>query len=125
MIDYPVMLDYQLAAGWMSDYLAALAKGQAVGRMCDDCRKVSFPPERVCSCKCVNGSWQPLSGMADIEWRCDGLDGSFGLVHFHGADSRSLAILHEIPEADNCGQLIPATGNLPAICLGQAEGGQR
>jgi hypothetical protein len=122
MIDHVLTLNYRLQPGWMAQFTDALQRGQAMALRCTGCQKVSFPPVRTCDCGETRQDWTKLAGTADIQYRCDGLDGDFALVRFHGADTMSVVRLEGFEQVLNesgmpCGELRPLTGTLPALVL--------
>jgi hypothetical protein len=118
MAEYSLNLDYPMAAGWLADFVTGLAKGRAIARQCSACSKTSFPPERVCSCGSDAGSWQQLDGRAQIEWRTSGSDGSFALVQFVGADTRTLVALDNVPGDAKMVRLKISSDALGGLCVG-------
>jgi len=108
-IDYRLTLDYQLQTGWLEPFIHGLIQGNAVARRCSACKKITFPPIRVCACHHAQGDWVELSGKAEIAYRSEGADGSFALVQFEGADTKTVVRL----KANAVGYLqnSPASGN--------------
>lgn len=93
-----VELDYTLNEGWLAPWLEGLRQGQAVGSHCLTCRRVQFPPLRVCpDCATPSDAWQTLTGAATLLFRTDGMDGSFALVHFDGASRAVVARADVLP----------------------------
>jgi len=121
MINHRLTIDYTLSAGWLAPWVEALSKGNALARHCSGCGRNSFAPERVCPCGETCGDWLLLSGKAVIENRTDGVDGSFALVRFKGADTCVVVALEGIAEGQTTGQLVRAEGALPRMVLGPAE----
>ena len=110
-IDYGLTLDYQLQAGWLEPFVHGLLQGTAVARRCKACNKITFPPIRVCDCHHDVGEWLNLSGKAHIVYRCDGADGSFALVQFEGADTKTVVRLEAMTDVDEVGYLHSAQTN--------------
>jgi len=104
-IDYTLTLDYKLQAGWLVPFIQGLQCGIARARRCDACKHTSFPPLRVCQCNHTNGTWVNLQGEANIVHRCDGLEGSFALVQFIGADTQTVVKLEGMKDTDQTGYL--------------------
>jgi hypothetical protein len=117
MIKHQLTLDYSLNPGWMAPYAEGLLQGKATARHCASCNRSSFPPLRTCSCGDSDGYWEKLSGEAQIIFRSDGCDGSFGLVHFDGADTQSVVRIDGIAADKNRGQIALPDGQLPMIIL--------
>ena len=122
MITHQLTLDYTIATGWFRPFVEGLQTGQANARRCDTCRRVSFPPVRVCECGSAEGTWEVLSGDAVILHRTDGSDGSFALVQFNGADTHSVVRVVGIPSESSAGILVVAAVGLPQLCLGPPAG---
>ncbi len=111
-IDYQLTLEYTLQSGWLEPFVRGLQQGIATARRCTSCEKTSYPPIRVCKCNHTGGEWVRLSGEAHIVHRCDGSEGSFALVQFIGADTRTVVRLENMPEPDAIGYLkSPLTKN--------------
>ena len=121
MIEHQLTLSYRLAPGWMAPFVEGLRQGHAMGRRCQACARVSFPPLRTCPCGGTEADWIRLSGAAKILFRTDGTDGAFGLVRFEGADTNAVCQLEIGP--DETGQLRPSDGP-PQLRLGPKEEGQ-
>lgn len=102
---YQLTLNYKLHPGWLEPYLRGLHQGIAVARCCSACKKVSFPPIRVCECQHTSGEWVSLSGEAHIVNRCTGTEGDYALVQFAGADTKTVVRLDNISNADDIGYL--------------------
>lgn len=102
-----LQLDYRLSAGRLAPWADALSKGRALGRRCDGCRRVSFPPLRRCTCGSDEASWQELSGEAEIVHRTAGQEEAFALVRFEGADTLAVVRLADIGEGETRGYLTP------------------
>ena len=115
-------LHYSLGEGWLAPWVSALREGIALGRQCDDCRRVSFMPLRVCPCGSSDGAWVELSGHAEIRWRTIGADGDFALARFAGADTDCVVAVRDMMQSDRRGRLIPALGPAPQIVLGPVAG---
>ena len=117
-----LQLDYRLSAGRLAPWADALSKGRALGRRCDGCRMVSFPPLRRCACGSGDASWQELSGEAEILHRTAGPEEEFALVRFRGADTLAVVRLVDVGKGETNGYLKaqadePADA-LPALILG-------
>jgi len=108
-IEYQLTLDYQLQEGWLEPFVGGLQQGIAVARCCSACKKISFPPIRVCECNHTDGEWVNLSGKARIVYRCDGTEGSFALVQFDGADTQTVVRLDNMSDATKDGYLIKSS----------------
>ena len=121
MINHTVSLDYQLTPGWMTPYIQGLLDGHAIARQCSGCRRTSFPPVRVCHCGQSQAQWIQLSGDAKLVYRTQGSDGDFALVHFDGADTRTVVMLSGFNESQLTGQLRTLKQSLPALILHPAE----
>jgi len=104
-IDHRLTLDYELQAGWLEPFVQGLKKGSAIARRCSSCNKTTFPPIRVCDCDHVHGEWIRLSGKAQIVYRSEGVDGSFALVQFEGADTKTVVRLQAMTDSDAVGYL--------------------
>ena len=50
----------------MSKWLTGLTEGFALALKCSLCEKVSFPPQKICTCGSYKNSWIKLSGVAEI-----------------------------------------------------------
>lgn len=115
-------LEYTLPAGVLAPYVEALDAGTALASACADCGHVSFPPRARCGrCDCDRFAWTTLPGTADIAGRTDGPGGTFALVQFAGADTRTVVRLHEVPADAVRGRLIAPQDTLRGLWLG-AEG---
>jgi len=121
-IAHTLTLEYQLQAGWLEPYIHKLLQGKALARRCSACNNTSFPPLRVCQCGTAGGEWTELSGEARILNRCDGSEGSYGLVHFHGADTNTVVQLLDIPECSHKGYLQMPESGKPALVLAATRG---
>ena len=119
MIAYHLSLDYTLQPGWLAPFVDGLRTGRAVARACTDCARVSFPPLKTCACGCNSGTWQTLSGHAEIHTRTTGSDGDFALVRFDGASGLATVRLADMPPGATGGTLAPATSDLPQLILGR------
>lgn len=117
MIAHAVTLHHALHPGWLAPHVEAIMSGQALGRRCAACARVSFPPLRVCPCGSAEGAWQPLSGAARIVWRTTGADGDFALASFEGAAALATVRLVRMPEGATRGRIEAPPGSLPQICL--------
>lgn len=115
MISHTLTLDYTLAPGWLAPFIDGLEHGVAVGRKCNDCAAVSFPPLRICTCGSDTGTWLTLSGKAEIGLHTSGTDGSFGMVRFEGADTHATVALIDIKSDDCTGWIMASDGNLPMM----------
>ncbi|MEM7616015.1 MAG: hypothetical protein AAF245_13265 [Pseudomonadota bacterium] len=112
-----IELDYRLAPGWMEGYVTGLNAGRAMGRQCNGCARVSFPPLRVCPCGEADGSWVPLPGRAEVQYRTEGADGRFAMVQFEGAATRTVVRLSESFADGTQGALRPQPGPMPPLIL--------
>ncbi|GAB5447597.1 PhlB family protein [Gymnodinialimonas sp.] len=122
MVDLTLSLSYTLAPGWMTPFVEAVMKGEALARRCADCAKTSFPPQRTCSCGQRQGEWHRLNGEATVLYRTIGSDGDFALAQFDGADTKSTLRLAGFPPDLMRGTLIAPEGDLPALILAPREG---
>jgi len=104
-IDHRLTLDYELQAGWLQPFVNGLQSGSAIARRCSNCHKTTFPPTRVCDCEHVHGEWIHLSGKAHIVHRSEGADGSFALVQFEGADTKTVVRQLAMTDSDTVGYL--------------------
>ena len=123
MISYQMRLDYALQPGRMAPYFDALREGQALGRRCNACAAVSYPPLRICPCGERGGDWVRLSGRADVLWRATGADGDFALARFEGAARMATVRLRGFGDNTGFGQLAAADQDLPHLCLVPIEDG--
>jgi len=121
-IGYTLTLEYQLQPGWLEPFVRGLQQGVATAWRCSACEKVSFPPIRVCDCGHTAGDWIDLSGVADIEHRCDGSEGSYALVHFQGSDTSTVVRLEGLDASSRIGYLQAAGSGEPALVLTAREG---
>ena len=121
-VAHSLTLDYQLQPGWLAPYVKGLQKGIAMARRCSACKKVSFPPVRVCDCRSSNGAWVYLSGEARLVYHCDGADGSFALVRFEGADTSTVVRLKSEIEIGQIGYLQASESGNPALELAHGPG---
>ena len=122
MMHRRLQLDYRLSAGRLAPWADALSEGRALGRRCDGCGKVSFPPLRRCACGSGDASWQELSGKAEILHRTAGPEEAFALVRFKGADTLAVVRLTGFGEGETSGYLTPQADEPadapPALILG-------
>lgn len=116
MIKHQLFLDYSLAAGWMTTFVNGLLEGKAIARRCLSCARVSFPPERTCTCGSQDSAWVTLSGRAEIVFQTKGTDGHFGLVRFEGADTQTVVRLDDFGDA-RLGRIAKPDGELPMMIL--------
>lgn len=123
MINKSFTLDYRLSAGWLKPWVDGLFVGKAVGRVCAECKNISFAPIRACICGGLDGSWIELPGTASIIHRTDGLDGSFALARFDGADTNCVVRLKDFAADLTRGQLAAADNGLPALILSELKDG--
>ncbi len=121
MIKHRLNIDYELGCGWLTKWVEALREGCALARRCATCAKVSFAPERVCTCGSSVGKWQKLAGTATIEYRTSGQDGEFALANFDGAQTFTVVALNDVAADQNRGRLVRPDCNLPRIMLGPLE----
>ena len=108
-------LDYRIAAGALAPYVAGLQDGRAVAaRRLDG--EVSFPPAQAAG---ANGGveWVELSGLGSLIARTDGPGGSFGLVHFDGADNRATVRILNPSAAGTRIALAPTGEGVPALLV--------
>jgi hypothetical protein len=117
MIAHTTTLHHALHPGWFAPHVEALMAGDALGRRCAACERVSFPPLRLCPCGGAEGTWQLLSGAARIVWRTTGTDGDFALASFEGASALATVRLVRMPAGGTRGRLAAPEGGLPRICL--------
>jgi len=116
-IRFSMPLDYQLQTGWLEPYVEGLQRGIAIGRCCDHCHRITFPPVRVCTCTTTSGQWVQLSGLADIIHRCDGADGSFALAQFEGVHTLSVVRLQSMDKNTTEGMLKASGPDTPALIV--------
>ena len=88
-------LDYELGEGALRPFLEGLSKGVAYAGQCLQCGRVTFPPEKVCSCRQAgqehsSSGWKTLSGRGTIIHSTTGRGGGFALVRFDGADNMAV-----------------------------------
>ena len=125
MINHNISLEYELNSGWLNPWVEALHQGSALAWQCSACDSASFAPERTCRCGQNSGRWHPLSGIAVLESRTDGADGSFALVRFIGSDTSVVVALEGIDLGQTHGQLMPykfSDGGVPRMVIGPHEG---
>lgn len=123
MIRREVLLSYELAPGWLAPHVEGLVRGHAVARDCGSCGRVSFPPERHCGCAAPAPRWVTLGGRAEVVFRTDGLDGSFALVRFAGANTMSVVRLVQNGAEGPVGTLVAPADGQPALLLALDEKG--
>ena len=75
-ISKKIELNYNISFGKMSKWLTGLTEGFALALKCSLCEKVSFPPQKICTCGSYKNSWIKLSGVAEIITITSGLDGN-------------------------------------------------
>lgn len=110
-------LEYDLAEGWLSPYIAGLRDGRAVAACCVACEAVSFPPLRVCACGGRQSTWVTLEGTAKVIWRATGADGDFALVRFDGAATASVARVQNMAPNEAAGRIVPAATERPGLAI--------
>ena len=49
-ISKKIELNYNISLGKMSKWLTGLTEGFALALKCSLCEKVSFPPQKICTC---------------------------------------------------------------------------
>jgi len=121
MINYPLILDYQLNAGWLAPYVDGLKDGKLIARQCTRCSRISFPPVRSCICGHTDGNWKQLKGTAKILQRATGTDGDFAMVRFDGADTLSVAALDAVSLSATTVTIKTTGSNLPQLILAEAS----
>lgn len=117
MIPLDLTLRYALQPGWLGPFVEGLRQGRALAHECLGCGSVSFPPLRVCACGSDRQRWAELSGRATVRFVSDGADGSFGLVHFDGASTDTVARLDGVSDAGCRAALVAVAANRPAIVV--------
>ncbi|MCP4314952.1 MAG: hypothetical protein GY789_02655 [Hyphomicrobiales bacterium] len=115
-------LDYTLGEGELAPYLDGLRRGTATARQCRQCDRVTFPPERMCSCQTGNNrvatfDWKALDGKAEITHRTDGAGGAFALARFAGADNLAVCRIIDPTVRGNQARLHAADGDLPGLAI--------
>lgn len=116
-MEYRLVLDYSLTAGRLNPWIAALRQGTAAALSCNQCGKVSFPPERRCTCGSIQSTWVELPGTASIIERSDGDSLSLALARFDGADSLAIVRLRQADETRERGRLAAVPDGEPALVL--------
>lgn len=117
MIDKSLTLDYSLSPGWLAPWVDGVLEGKAVGRRCNACNNISFVPLRRCICGESSGGWTTLPGTATLIQTTSGADGTFGLVQFDDASTRTVVRLVDWNETATRGKIkAPDTGK-PALLL--------
>ena len=58
-ISKKIELNYNISFGKMSKWLTGLTEGFALALKCSLCEKVSFPPQKICTCNgnCINETY--------------------------------------------------------------------
>ena len=112
-------LAYDLAEGWLAPHLAGLREGRAVASLCGACNAATFPPRRACVCGGRASGWVTLPGTAAVASRTEGLDGAFALLRFDGAATATVARAEGLPPGATRARLLPATGERPALLVGE------
>lgn len=124
MVTLPLTLDYTLPSGWLKPWVDAVFEGRALARRCAACHRVSFAPLRQCDCGERDGVWIELPGTAQIHFRTEGVDGSFALARFDGADTLATAILKNVPEDQDRVTIIPSPRrDIPVVALAPVGAG--
>ena len=118
MTPFDLTLSYTLADGWLAPWTKALKRGQALGRACASCGRVSFVPLRICPCGSSDGTWTQLSPIAALKWRTVGQDGDFALVRFPGADTDCTVSLYNVPNGAEAARLCASNDGVPRLILG-------
>ncbi len=116
-MDYRLVLDYRLSAGRLTPWIEGLRIGKARAHCCGECGRVSFPPERRCSCGSIQTKWMTLPGSATILQRSDGPENSFALARFEGADTLTSVRLHNPEIQSDRGRLLAVPEGPPAQVL--------
>ncbi len=119
---HQLTLAYQLGEGALQPYLQGLCDGVANARMCTLCERVTFPPERSCTCQQKGNrppafGWKTLSGKATILHRTTGVDGDFALVRFAGADNLAVCRLADPRQQGDQVQLVAAGPQRPVLTV--------
>ena len=119
---YQLVLDYHLGEGALGPYLEGLSEGTALARQCRRCDRVTFPPERVCTCQTKDNlpatyGWKTLTGRASVIHRTYGLGGGFALARFDGADNLAVCRIDN-PGREGMDAVLRATGEYrPGITI--------
>ena len=113
-MQHRLVLDYTLSAGRLAPWLDGLRAGTAVGLSCDECGRVSFPPQRRCSCGAVAETWVNLPGTGTMVWRTDGPAESFALVRFDGVAALTVVRLQDAAARGDRGRLVAVPEGPPA-----------
>ena len=115
---HQLILDYSIPLGDLALFFDALDEGKALASACTECGKVAFPARMRCgACGSIGTKWKPLIGTAQILFRTDGGSGSFALVKFDGADTRSTVALINPERSETTGKLAASVGNAPGLWL--------
>ncbi|WDR00548.1 hypothetical protein PSC71_07260 [Devosia sp. J2-20] len=114
-----MVLDYTLVFGALAPYAEAVRAGEALASVCQHCGHTAFPARIVCP-QCTGNviAWKKLSGRARILQRTAGLEQTFALVQFDGAETRSIVRLHAIDPHLSHGRLIAPHDELIGLWLG-------
>ena len=119
---YQLVLDYHLGEGALGPYLEGLSEGIALARQCRRCDRVTFPPERNCTCQSQDNlpasiGWKTLAGTATIVHRTVGLGGGYALARFDGADNLAVCRIDN-PDDEGSHATLLATGEYrPGITI--------
>ena len=88
---------------------------------CSLCEKVSFPPQKICTCGSYKNSWIKLSGVAEIVAITSGLDGNYGLVKFEGASTLTVVKLNNFKGTEAFGKIYKSSSQNPSIIITPTE----
>ena len=110
-------LCYRLSFGEMTKWLEGLTKGKAFALKCENCKKVSFPPQKICLCGSKKNNWLKLSGIADIKYKTKGIDGNFAIAKFRGASTSSIVKLQNFNDQETVGEIISSKKSSPSMIL--------
>ena len=121
MIEHPLILDYQLNAGWLTPYIDGLQEGKLIAHQCASCSRTSCPPVRSCICGNTDGRWKQLKGTASILQRTTGADGDFAMVRFDGADTLSVVALDTVSLSATTVVIKTTNSKLPQLILTEAS----
>ena len=120
-ISKKIELNYNISFGKMSKWLTGLTEGFALALKCSLCEKVSFPPQKICTCGAYKNSWIKLSGVAEIVTITSGLDGNYGLVKFEGASTLTVVKLNNFKGTETFGKILKSSSQNPSIIITPTE----
>ena len=115
---HQLVLDYDLAEGWLAPWVDGLRKGRAVASHCTTCNMSHFPPLRTCpECRARSDGWVTLPGRAEVLWRTSGADGDFVMARFDGVQCAAILRAGHLPEGATRGQLSACADGDPILKL--------